>query len=159
MKLQLQPNRWSCLPTSFAMALDVQLSTVLAIIGHDGSEIISQWSDYREPYNRRSFHLQELIMVANRFKYTVTQFSPKPISYTLDPNHAYEVPMTQSYTDEVERKIMYSRGVVLGQQQNHTPHAMAVEFGVAFDPSGQNTKLEDFEIETYLEIIKSKNVI
>ncbi len=40
MKLQTSPNRWSCLPTSFAMALDVRAGQVIKWLGHDGSQVV-----------------------------------------------------------------------------------------------------------------------
>lgn len=53
------PNRWSCLAACFAMLLDIDLATVWAEVGHDGSQIIRP--DELPPRNRRGFHPQELI--------------------------------------------------------------------------------------------------
>ena len=56
---QKQPNGWSCLPTSFAIALGVPVSDIFDYLEHDGSEEV--FPGREEPYNRRSFHPQELI--------------------------------------------------------------------------------------------------
>lgn len=45
--MQKQPNEWTCLPTAFAMLLDVPVSEVLSWLGREGDE--------------GGFHPQELI--------------------------------------------------------------------------------------------------
>src|ERR1043165_661673 len=59
MKLLNSPNRWSCLPTAFAMCLDVEVQDILNWLQHDGSDII--WPELHEPYKRRSFGVSEMI--------------------------------------------------------------------------------------------------
>ena len=53
------PNAWSCLPTSFAMALGYDLYWLIGQLGHDGSEITH--AGLPNPLCRRGFHPQELI--------------------------------------------------------------------------------------------------
>lgn len=57
-----QPNLWSCVPTSLANLLDLSLTKVIDIFGHDGSEII--YPDLPEPQNRRCFTEDELLVAA-----------------------------------------------------------------------------------------------
>lgn len=57
MKLQIQPNRWSCLPTAFGMLLDIPVDDIIKVLGHDGSDIIFDG----HPEQRRGFHPQELV--------------------------------------------------------------------------------------------------
>lgn len=59
---QVKPNRWSCLPVAFANSLNVNFSSFIAIIGHDGSEII-RGEEYPEddPRSRRGFHPGEIV--------------------------------------------------------------------------------------------------
>ena len=73
MKIQKQPNRWSCLPTSFAMILDVDVNELIRKIGHDGSEIL--WPNLEEPYCRRAFHIEEIAMVCYGLGYYLVWFN------------------------------------------------------------------------------------
>jgi len=59
MKELKTPNSWSCLPTAFAIALEVPLEAVLAIVGHDGSE--ERFKSLPDPQRRRGFHQQEMV--------------------------------------------------------------------------------------------------
>jgi len=60
--LQRQPNGWSCLPTSFAMTLDVPVDKIISYMGHDGSEIY--FPNRPDPFGRRAFHPQEIMPYA-----------------------------------------------------------------------------------------------
>lgn len=68
-----QPNRWSCLPTAFALATGHSVQWMFDAIGHDGSEIV--WPDLPEPQCRRAFHIQECIFALLPW-YNVTPLSP-----------------------------------------------------------------------------------
>ena len=70
MRLQTKPERWQCLVTSFAMALDMLVADVMREIGHDGGQVL--WPDMPEPMCRRGFHPQELIDVCRAHGYAVT---------------------------------------------------------------------------------------
>lgn len=78
MKLIKQPNRWSCLPTAFAMALDVPLEDIIAYVGHDGGEL--KWPALPEPFCRRCFHIQELVNYCYAKGVAVIPFETYPAS-------------------------------------------------------------------------------
>lgn len=59
-----QPNRWTCLPTSFAMVLNITFEEVMSNLCHDGSEIVRP-SD-PEPNNRKGFIPEEFIHVCDK---------------------------------------------------------------------------------------------
>ena len=133
MRLQRQPNRWSCLPTAFAMALDIPVQTFLGYLGHDGSEVV--FPTESEPACRRGFHVQKCIDVALRLGYAVT-----PIE--LFPQHAPALdvtPVTITFGQPNERRfaafIDAGRGVITGVSGNHG-HAVAYEHGYIYDPAG-----------------------
>jgi hypothetical protein len=136
MRLQRQPNRWSCLPTAFAMALDVPVEEFLRRIGHDGSDIA--FPAEPEPMCRRGFHIQECIEVALKLGYSVT-----PIE--LFPRHAPSLsipPLTIFFGDErtvnVERFAHFidsGLGVITGYGRNCC-HAVAYDHGSIYDPNG-----------------------
>lgn len=64
MNLLKSPNEWSCLPTAFAMAMNLPLERILEMIGHDGSEPF--WPGLPSPMGLRGFHEQELVDVARK---------------------------------------------------------------------------------------------
>ena len=51
--LQRPPVRGTCLPTSFAMAMDRPVEIVAKCLGHDGSTVV--WPDLPEPTCRAAF--------------------------------------------------------------------------------------------------------
>ena len=71
MRLLRKPERWMCLPASFAMVLDLPLADIFDEIGHDGSQIV--WPDLPEPMCRRGFHPQELIHLCLNHGYAATR--------------------------------------------------------------------------------------
>ena len=58
-RLQKQPNRWSCVPTSLAMLLDRPVSEIIPLFGHDGSDEVPT-----NPFGRRCFYDLECVQVA-----------------------------------------------------------------------------------------------
>jgi len=85
MRLQRKPERRMCLPTSFAIALDMPVEAVLAEIGHDGGKIVNPLLP--EPLCRAGFHVQELIDVCLRHGLAVTPIELCPV---LSPGPRYE---------------------------------------------------------------------
>ena len=74
MRCVQQSNRWSCLPTAFAIATDHSVQEILRRIGHDGSEIV--WPDLPDPQCRRSFHVQECILAIADWYYVMPLDQP-----------------------------------------------------------------------------------
>ena len=72
MRLIPPPNAWSCLPTSFAMAIGYPVEDLITLIGHDGSPI--QWPQFPEPKCRRGFHHQECVSAVWNLGFATTQF-------------------------------------------------------------------------------------
>ena len=71
MELQLNPNNWSCLPTSFAMVLGMPVEQFIALMGHDGSA--EPWEGYKI-----GFHEQECIEVADSLGWHCTPIELYP---------------------------------------------------------------------------------
>ncbi len=153
---QLQPNSWSCLLTSFAMAYDMPVVDLVDLVGHDGSEIY--WPTLMPPNNRRGFHIQELIMAGNALGFTVTPFEPRPVLISADQMfQGHPMPINQDRWLERFTAIMaISRGVVTGETARGSRHAVAWNMGKVFDPSGQINNLDDgFQIQCYWRVIES----
>lgn len=141
-----QPNAWSCLPAAFAMAIDLPFEQVIAEIGHDGSEII--WPEATDPFNRRSFHIQELIYVAFNNWHSVTSFEAYPISVRPGTAVPYKL---EGFEKRLFELMSKERGVVTGRLHTGIRHAMYWEFDRVYDPSKLNIdKLDDrFMVQTF----------
>lgn len=142
MKHLLQPNQWTCLPTSFAMAAGISLEEILEIIGHDGSEIVHQ--NLNEPYCRRTFHPQECIWAVYQKGFSVTPFEPISLLVAA-PN--YEITIEQKFDLDL---IMSGFGAITGIGSSGVRHAIAYEDYVGYDPNGTVIDFEnqDFQVET-----------
>jgi len=72
-KLEANPNDWSCLPTAFATAVGREAAWMIRQIGHDGSS-----TPYKDKEFRAGFHEQECIEVLQRFGYACTPIEAVP---------------------------------------------------------------------------------
>lgn len=147
---QIQPTDWSCLPTAFAIVLDVPVEHLFNLIGHDGSELPEEWKYLPHPYNRRGFHIQELIyLIEFEFYKTVTPFEAKPVSTNLN-NVNIEMDLSEMLTLVLPN---YS-GVLTGQlARNGGYHALAWDQGVVINPSGSEIDIQtEFLISTFWRI-------
>lgn len=144
MDLQHSPNRWSCLPTAFAMVLGKSLIELVHEIGHDGSEVI--WPDSPDPYCRRGFHVQELINVLYHYGLTATPFEACPCSISKGSVSPYSVPLDPK---RLEYIMTETHGVITGTTLDGQPHAVAWNGSKIFDPNGTKYGLEKFILETY----------
>lgn len=75
MTVQTQPNVFTCLPTAFAMVLDIPVFEIISELGHDGSQIVDP--DSPEPFNVQGWHPQELKLLCWKNGYSVTEFFSK----------------------------------------------------------------------------------
>lgn len=152
MELIRQPNRWSCLGVSFAMALGIPYAKVTELVGHDGSEII--WPELPEPLRRRGFHIQEMIRVAWMRDYLVT---PILAHFVVTPDTVHKLQVTQ--LDFAQKLLQNHSGVLTGQGIKNN-HAIAWDHKTQriFDPNGLVYAPENghFTPETFWLISKSK---
>lgn len=141
----LKPNPWSCLATSFAMALDISTHEFCLVAGHDGGEKI--WPELPDPLCRRGFHISEATKVAITLGYSATPLELFPMiqATAMAPYHGTEqVPVFYPPTkDEIgnwmdfANIISYARGVIECRTRNGNWHAVAFEKGVIYDPDGR----------------------
>ena len=125
-----------CVPTSFAMVLDVPVAHLLTEIGHDGSEIL--YPDLPEPAGRRGFHVQELLEPCLWRGFAATPIEVFPVSEHA-PGRRYVVPFA-GFTGEdapyrFELVIHRTRGVIEGQVGG-CGHCVAYDHGLIYDPDG-----------------------
>jgi hypothetical protein len=150
MKLEIKPNQWSCLATSFSMALGIPTSVFYEIAGHDGGKIL--WGWLPEPQCRRGFHISEAVFVAMMANHSATPFELFPV---IGPSRSSEMPKWMGPSDH---KVLYGNyalasdetnwSIFEGLIHNHTGvieartrsgnwHAVAFEKGNIFDPDGR----------------------
>src|SRR2546423_390829 len=118
MKLIKQPNKWTCLPTSFAMVLDIPLDIIMTKIGHNGPD----------------FHIQELIDVAMKFNFMVTPIESNPrIGLSEDDcKHVYDFDMA---SHRLAKYLNEHKGVLTGVFSKKR-HAVAYKDKTIYDPNG-----------------------
>lgn len=141
MNLIKQPNKWSCLPTSFAMVLDISLEDIYNFLGHDGSEI---WFDDPNPW--RSFNIQEMISLSEAHGFWVMEIITKP---------AQQPPNSQEFREvydlsEANRRINFYINKYSGVMILRIPHAVAWnhEEQRIYDPRGDIHEVES-DIEAF----------
>jgi hypothetical protein len=66
-RLQVQPNRASCLLTSFAMCIDRQIEELFEILGHDGTEIL--YSECPVPFCYRGFTHEDIYFLCEKLDF------------------------------------------------------------------------------------------
>ncbi len=136
MNLQKQPNRASCLLTSFAMAIDQPVKQLMEILGHDGTEIIS---DSKIPFCYAGFHVQECFFACSYFnKYFSTYEVNSIISYKIGKR---SIQVAWDWD-----KILKSNGVMVG-----STHAVACSNELIYDPNG--TIYKDFDFHTFYKLV------
>lgn len=151
MELQRQPNRWSCLPTAFAMCFDIPVTEVIIALKHDGSAIIR--SDKPEPYKRRGFHPQELILYGLQKRFAVIPIDILGLALT---DGETITPIEQDI-DEMNRIINSHIGVMTGYTKpEYKPHAVAWDGDTIYDPNGTFYGPDRFQIATFYLIIRLK---
>lgn len=139
----IKANQWSCEITAYAMATNRPVSEFINLIGHNGGEIA--FPGMREPFCRRGFHHQELIMASMLIGFTVTPFEliPASIPKSPDPHQAHEGRnvVHPLLIDTATRRSMFlrliegRRGVLTGRcRVSH--HAVTFYMGLLIDPDG-----------------------
>lgn len=145
MILYLQPNLWSCLPTSFGMVMGMTPGEMFEAIGHDGSDIV--WPELDDPACRRGFHVMECVRVALDRLFTPIELDPDPHSVPFEGAVPHRVDMDAWF---VECLGLYD-GVLLGVDGNNRHHAVAwnaMEKKV-YDPTGYKYDISQFKILTF----------
>jgi len=137
MKPQTKPTPWSCIGTAFAVVLDIPVSDLFGIVGHDGSEIA--FPALPDPMARRGLHIQECIAAALKLDCAVTPVELFPVIGSTAPCENNIVVLFGN--DEAanwhrfEQTIKTSTGVLEGIGRRCL-HAVAYDHGTLFDPDG-----------------------
>jgi hypothetical protein len=152
MKIQIQPNRWSCILTAFAIILDIDQKDLIKEIGHDGSE--EWWPTAKYPYNKRGFHIQELIDCCLRRSYAVTQIEPQPCVFSPEENKIREIDLGEKRFQDI---LSNNIGVILGKTKTGSRHALSWFKDFAINPAnGLKTDINGFNIQYFFLVFKSE---
>lgn len=146
MVIRTQPNNWSCTVAATATVLDIEISTLVELIGHDGSEIV--FDDLPDPLCRRSFSLQEIGFALWNLGYIFTGFDVEPLGI-VDEDHMYSI----SYPDgekRFEKLMKQTVGVGCGKIVcTDITHAFAWNGIKCFDPTGFIYPVSRYELYSY----------
>lgn len=127
MLTQKNPNAWSCLPTAFANSLEVSVDAILAVIGHDGSEITHP--GLPDPMRRRGFHPQEFIEMCFRDNLAVIQIDANPSAVPIQQSgHVPGLFATihgENHWERFERHMFNSEGVIDCRTRIGLGHALS----------------------------------
>ena len=125
MRIQIQPNRWSCLPTAFAIVCDMHVEELIRKIGHDGSSI-----KYKDDRPQIGFNIQEIIQtLCDRFHITEV--------CELDLN--YNTTNTLNINRKIKELMETRSGVIAVEQPGNFDHVLAWDHNSkkVIDPKGK----------------------
>lgn len=155
MKIVKSPNRWSCLPCSFATILQTPLEDILQFVGHDGSELY--WKHLPEPKCRKGFHIQEMIDFAWSKGFAVTPFEPVPTSVSELGEEPRTVKFAAGNESRISKIMDGQKGVLTGLIHGKISHAIGWHDGIIYDPSVNISTLEDFGLQCFWLLTEIKS--
>lgn len=144
MEMQLQPNRWTCVPAAFAIATNTSITDIFDFIGHDGSEIL--WPQLNEPFRRRSFHIQEMIDYCLDLDVYPVEIQAAPFTWPegIDEESVLEI----SLVVPIERYLQTRIGVICGEIDGNR-HAVAWDRNQCFNPTGYKHSITEIDIMAF----------
>lgn len=144
MLTQKNPNAWSCLPTAFANALELQLDAVIALLGHDGSEITHP--GLPDPLCRRGFHPQEFVELCLRDNLAMIQIDSHPSAMPSQQGHSpalFPTICEEDHWERFERHLFNSEGVIDCRTRVGIGHALSYvghsDYATIADPATGQT--------------------
>lgn len=151
-KLQIQPNRATCLITSFAMLLDIPVQKLIEEIGHDGLEI--KYPDLPKPRCYKGHHPQEIIDYCLEKDWFVTEIIANPHSGDESDETGYSIFTEETKQHRITRYLEDYSGVLTGLTNSNKRHAVVwdKETCMIYDPNGTiyvPNKEKNFKIESF----------
>lgn len=138
MRHQTQPNSWSCIATAMAAVLDLDVTDVFRLVGHDGSQVMAAAGE------RRGFHVQEIVDVAWRLGCSVTRIDFFPRS---DGRPPWPIEFPGGNWPRFRRYVENSQGVLLCRTASGKGHALVNDLGNIYDPSPGRAPFRYDELE------------
>lgn len=126
-------NNWSCTLLSFAMAYDVNASSMVTCFGHDGSRLVDPYVP--DPSGRQGFHVQECVLYGLSVNKSSTPIEIVPTSLVNQTCCNLGSEERLNYANYL---IKHWRGVVIGHtRHSNNNHAVAFNKGRVYDSSGE----------------------
>ena len=143
MNLQKMPDQGLCLPTSFAMAMDLPVAGILKQLGDWRKPV---FPGLPEPLCWRGTHIQECIRIAQGLGFSVTPRElypqvapPRPIGPRSESYENCPVALGDNWRTFTD-VILLRRGVITGVRAvpliGVVGHAVAYDHGLLYDPNG-----------------------
>jgi hypothetical protein len=149
MLAQPSPNYFACLPTAFAIALDVPVRDLLSGLGFDGAAII--FDDAEEPECRRAWHYQDFLETC-----LVRGYAPlliEAIPTVLVNGTSRELPLPKDPHVRLSAFMTAFKGVILGTTGLGKRHAVAWESSLFYNTDGKITEECDLEISEFIAFV------
>lgn len=128
---------WSCVFDAFCLATGINADDLIESVGHDGSEIIDK--SYPEPYCRRAFSTDELVLACLQRNWTSTAL---PVKLSL-ASHMRTTPLELGRNLAKEYLDMNPYGCYVICTYNH---AFAYKNQQILDPAGRIKSLPDWSL-------------
>lgn len=146
--IQVQPNKWSCLPTAFASVMGVNISDFIKLLGHDGSEVI--WSELPPPSCFRGWHIQEITIACLTLGFSLTEINKFGTSAPGVGQPTYNTDFSKFFSQCIANKY----GVVAVSSSTNNGHALVFNKGHFYDPStGKETTIKCYRIRHTLWLV------
>lgn len=144
LQVQLKPQ---CLAFAFAMALDIEVRTLIKLVGHNGLHVI--WPSSPPPRCFRGFHHQEMIDAAMKLGHSVVMIEAYPA--LGNGGEAKCVYTHQQMRNRMRHYLDRYTGVL-----TTSTHAVAWDHTTqrCYDPNGRIYELGELEIREYFIIIR-----
>ena len=144
MKLQVQPNRWSCLPTAFAIITGVLVDELIQHIGHDGSYVA--WPKLEPPYCYRAWHIQEIVLACYGLNYAVIPIDRYGLSSPMIDQDELQIDFNSSFS--------YCLANYQGVVQTTNSHALAFKNNHLYNPAtGLETSIKSHTLGDTLWLV------
>jgi len=146
----VKKHKAQCMLYAFAMAMDVDVTTLIANIGHDGTEVL--WPELASPKCFRGFHITEFVYTCFRMDYAIYEF---PRNLSLGYSEETEKEIKPNFKIELDAIIRFNRGVFITAN-----HAYAYDGFCIHDPDKEEGKvgsellISDVDWQVFFGIIK-----
>jgi hypothetical protein len=144
--INIQPNRWSCVLTAFANAVDIDQNDIISLLGHDGSEII--FPDLPEPLCRRGFDPREIIYVLLKEVGTTIIQLDRFLERRNPNGETYSIDKTKDLYEIMKGERGILTGTIMGRF-----HAYAWDGQKFISSSDEVHTLENLNIHTFYMVV------
>lgn len=133
MRLQNQPNPWTCTITSAAIVIDHPVSDLIELAGHSGDLVLETESP---PYDRPGHAHSEVADILYELGYH-TMFIEADPQFLMPSGKAYRLYNDDDFCRERIIDYIKNHNGILSGSFDGKPHSVAVVDKTIYDPRGQ----------------------